>query len=277
MPSHLVQYWYAFPVVALGCTFTVMGGVGGNTICGPFFILVLKLSPEAAIGTALVTEVFSMSSGVIGYARRKLIDYRLALVLATGAAPMAVVGSLVSVRAPGAFLKALFGLTIIVIAVLLFRSPTEAALEGAAALEEAHVPGARRLVDAGGRNYIYRVCRLPQLLATSMIAGLGSGLVAIGGGELNTPSMVIRCKIPLRVAAASSVFIMALTVMAGASTHVLVGKPVWSLALWTIPGAIVGGQLGSYLGSRLPSGLLKGWLSGLFVIVGSAMILSAAR
>ena len=101
MPEHLLQYWYALLVVALGCTLTVMGGVGGNVVCGPFFILVLKLSPEAAIGTALVTEVFSMSSGVIGYARRKLIDYRLALLLAVGAAPMAIVGSLLSVRAPG--------------------------------------------------------------------------------------------------------------------------------------------------------------------------------
>ncbi len=84
------EYWYAFPVVMLGCTLTVMGGVGGNALCGPFFIVGLALPPNVAIGTALLTEVFSMSSGVIGYAWRRLIDYRLAALLASAAVPMAV-------------------------------------------------------------------------------------------------------------------------------------------------------------------------------------------
>lgn len=87
----MFEYCYAFPVVALGCTLTIMGGVGGNVLCGPFFILVLQLLRHAAIGTALVTEVFSMSSGILGYAWRRLIDYRLAASLAAAAAPMAIV------------------------------------------------------------------------------------------------------------------------------------------------------------------------------------------
>ncbi|GBC76571.1 hypothetical protein HRbin08_00033 [bacterium HR08] len=275
MFEYLTEYWFAFPVVALGCTMTIMGGVGGNVVCGPFFMLVLKLSPEAAIGTALVTEVFSMSSGVIGYGRRKLIDYKLALFLALGAVPAAIVGSLLSVHAPGTFLKIIFGGAIMIIAWLLYRSPNETVLAAQEAIVNPGVPGVRTRIDRQGRVSSYRVCRRGQLLGISVLAGLGSGLVAIGGGELNTPAMVLRCKIPVRIAAATAVFTMALTVMAGASTHVLVGRPVWNPALWTIPGAILGGQLGSYLASRIESEALKRWLSLLFVLVGMVMIADA--
>lgn len=275
MTEQLTQYWYAFPVVALGCALTVMGGVGGNTICGPFFILVLRLPPESAIGTALITEVFSMSSGLAGYSYRKLIDYRLALLLAAAAAPMAIAGSFLSVRAPSNLLTALFGTAIVFIALVLFRSP-EANVKGNwDPKQEDAFPGSRKLVDKTGRVYLYRLQRIPQLMLTSMAAGLGSGLVGIGGGEFNTPSMVIRSRIPLRVAAATAVFVMALTVFAGAGTHLLLGRPLWNLALWTIPGAVVGGQLGSYLASRLPSEALGRWLSWLFLAVGGLMVLRA--
>lgn len=273
--EYWTQYWFALPVVALGCTMTIMGGAGGNVVCGPFFILVLKLSPEAAIGTALVTEVFSMSSGVIGYGRRKLIDYRLALFLAVGAVPAAIAGSLLSVRAPGGLLKILFGGAIIIIGWLLFRSPGEPALATPNVAFGPELPTARQLIDRQGRVYSYQICQRGQLMGTSMAAGLGSGLVAIGGGELNTPAMVLRCGIPVRVAAATAVFTMALTVLAGASTHILVGRPVWNLALWTIPGAVIGGQLGSHLSSRFESETLRHWLSILFVLVGTVMVASA--
>ncbi|GBC81577.1 hypothetical protein HRbin10_00689 [bacterium HR10] len=272
MFGHLTEYWFAFPVVALGCTMTIMGGVGGNVVCGPFFILVLKLSPEAAIGTALVTQVFSLLSGIIGYGRRKLIDYRLALFLAVGAVPAAVLGSWLSVRVPGTLLQVIFGGVILIIAWLLYRSPIETAQE---AMVSPGASGVRTLIDRQGRVYSYQVCQRGQLLGISVLAGLGSGLVAIGGGELNTPAMVLRCQIPIRIAAATAVFTMALTVLAGAITHVLVGRPVWNLALWTIPGAILGGQLGSYLASRIESEALKRGLSLLFVLVGMAMIVHA--
>jgi uncharacterized membrane protein YfcA len=101
MLEFLSQYWYVFPVVAVGCTLTIMGGVGGNLICGPFFIIGLKLAPEAAIGTALFTEVFSMSSGVFSYARKGLVDYKCGLILASAAVPSAIIGSILSARSPG--------------------------------------------------------------------------------------------------------------------------------------------------------------------------------
>jgi uncharacterized membrane protein YfcA len=272
MPGAL-QYWSAFPVVTLGCTLTIIGGVGGNLLCGPFFILVLRLPPHVAIATALVTEVFSMGSGVAGYAWRRLIDYRLAASLAAAAAPMAMVGAWLSVRAPAALLRALFGAGILLIAGLLLRSddsPTTG--EGASGTP----PGAksRVLIDSSGRTYRYDLRGRVPLVAGSMVAGLGSGLIGIGGGELNTPAMAIS-GVPIRVAAATAVAIMAVTVLVGALAHVAFGEPLWPLTVWTIPGALLGGQLGSLIASRTPAHRLRRWLSWLFVAVGTTMLARA--
>lgn len=269
----MFEYWYALPVVALGCSLSIMGGVGGNVFCGPFFILVLQLPPHVAIGTALVTEVFSMSSGVLGYARRRLIDYRLVALLAGAAAPAAVIGSWLSVRVPADLLRGIFGGTIVVIGALLLRSAksAETARELASGFP---VRGSRMLVDSFGRAYRYDVRNPLALATTGLAAGLGSGLIGIGGGELNTPVLAMR-GVPIRVAAATAVAVMAVTVLAGATTHVLLGEPLWRLAVWTIPGAMLGGQVGSVIASRTPDRRLRQWLSWLFVMAGTTMLMRA--
>lgn len=269
----MLEYWYALPVITLGCTLTIMGGVGGNVLCGPFFILVLQLPPHVAIGTALVTEVFSMSSGVIGYAWRRLIDFRLAALLAVAAAPMAILGSWLSVHAPAALLRGIFGAAILLMAMLLLR-PAESTATGEEPPLAFRGGTSRTLVDSLRRTYCYDVRGRLPLAVTSLAAGLGSGLIGIGGGELNTPFMAVR-GVPIRVAAATAVAVMAVTVLAGATMHVLMGEPLWRLTVWTIPGALLGGQIGSFIASRTPAHRLRQWLSWLFVAVGTTILLRA--
>ncbi len=58
------EYWFMFPVAILVATVAMASGVGGATFFAPIFILALRLSPEVAIGTGLITEVFGFASGV---------------------------------------------------------------------------------------------------------------------------------------------------------------------------------------------------------------------
>ena len=61
-----LTYWFLFPIAILIASTANGAGVGGATFFSPLFILVLDLDPVVAIGTALITEVFGFSSGVIG-------------------------------------------------------------------------------------------------------------------------------------------------------------------------------------------------------------------
>lgn len=59
-----LQYGFMFPVAILIATTAMASGVEGGTFFAPVFILALRLSPEVAIGTALITEVFGFVSGL---------------------------------------------------------------------------------------------------------------------------------------------------------------------------------------------------------------------
>jgi uncharacterized membrane protein YfcA len=50
------EYWYVFPISILFATTAMASGVEGATFFSPLFILALKLSPEVAIGTALIAS-----------------------------------------------------------------------------------------------------------------------------------------------------------------------------------------------------------------------------
>ena len=80
-------YWFMFPVAFCVATTATFSGIAGSALFAPIFMIVFPLlGPEyqfpsiaAAIGVALFTATFGLSSGVISYLHRRLIDFRAAL------------------------------------------------------------------------------------------------------------------------------------------------------------------------------------------------------
>jgi len=58
-----LQYWYMLPIAIVIGAIATASGIGGATFFAPFFVLVLGIAPEVAIGAALITEVFGFTSG----------------------------------------------------------------------------------------------------------------------------------------------------------------------------------------------------------------------
>jgi uncharacterized membrane protein YfcA len=103
------QYWFMLPVAAVIATIAMASGIGGATFFVPVFILALRLPPEVAIGTGLITEVFGFASGLSAYARRRLIDYKLGLTLLIATIPLALLGTLAAGWIPSTILKVVLG------------------------------------------------------------------------------------------------------------------------------------------------------------------------
>ena len=61
------DYWYLFPASILIATLAMASGIGGAVFFSPIFLLVLKLEPNVAVGTALLTELFGFTSGLYAY------------------------------------------------------------------------------------------------------------------------------------------------------------------------------------------------------------------
>lgn len=97
-------YWFMFPVSICVATCAMLSGIGGAALFTPIFILIFPLlgpdyvleSTFAAIGTALLTETFGFMSGFVGYYRRRMIDFGLALRFLRVSVPVAILGAVVA-------------------------------------------------------------------------------------------------------------------------------------------------------------------------------------
>ena len=276
----------------------MLTGISGTAMLTPFLILVFPiigvptLTTVQAVGMALFTEFFGFLSGWIGYSRAGLIDYKTGRKLAAVGVPVIVFFSLIAHYVPNILLKGFYGGMMIALAAYLSLSAVSnvrnrdlgqlpEAVERIPRLYEASME--RVIRSKRGREYRYKVCDQSR---GYIITGAGcamEGMVSVGLGELLMPNLVKRCKIPVAVSAATSVFVIAVTVLSGSVTAILgllqqggVSAVPWGLVVYTVPGAVIGGQLGSRFQGRLSAALTERIIAILFAVVGVAFLATVA-
>lgn len=277
-----LEYWYMFPVSIVVATVAMASGVEGATFFAPIFILGLRLSPELAIGIGLITEVFGFVSGLAAYVRKRLIDYRLGLMLIAVTIPMAVLGSWLGSRVEPNILKAILGMGLIAVALSFLRAPgaEEITRSDRAIAEDARRDGERCLVSAENEAICYTVRARNEGRIIAGVGALFMGMISTGLGEMNGYWLLRRCRVPSTVAVASSVFVVALTALAAATGHVVqfvraggdALATVLNVVVFTVPGVIIGGQLGAAMAARIPQHALERGLGVLFVLIGVFML-----
>jgi uncharacterized membrane protein YfcA len=107
--------------------------------------------------------------------------------------------------------------------------------------------------------------RLVGEILLGLVAGLASGLLGIGGGQILIPGMVFLFGYDQKVAQGVSLAFIVPTALAGALTHWRKGNVAPRVALAIIPGALVGGFVGAILAQGLDSTTLRR-LFGLFLL-----------
>ncbi len=243
------------PACVVIATTAMLTGISGTAMLTPFLILVFPvigvpvLTPAQAVGMALFTEFFGFASGVIGYRSERLIDYEMTKKLLVISIPAIVAFSLTANLVSSLLLRAVYGAMMLALAVYLaLGSASSVRNRELKRLPEAvdriqrkkEEPKERVVISKRHGEFRYKVCdRKSGLLACGAGAAM-EGLVSVGLGELLMPNLVRRCKIPVAVSAATSVFVIAVTVLAGSVVSVLalaqkggIGAVPWNLVLYT--------------------------------------------
>ena len=96
----------------------------------------------------------------------------------------------------------------------------------------------------GDVTYVYRVRRLPVAMSSSLVAGALSGLLGLGGGIIKVPVLNTFCGIPIRVAAATSTFMIGVTAAASAFLYFSRGDVVLTTTAAVCLGALPGQPAG---------------------------------
>ena len=285
--SLTLEYWYLFPMSILIATIAMASGIGGAVFFSPLFMVVLKLDPAVAIGTALITELFGFSSGMYAYWRRRLIDFKLGRGLLVFSIPAAVVGSLSTELFPATVLKTIFAVGIIFIGWQLYSSYRQEEKERL----DKHIEEASRgtlgtvLIDAAGNEYRYTITNKTEGRVFAAIGGWLLGMISVGLAELQEYELLARCRVPSPVAVGTSIFVVVVTVFIASTGHLYnfatsadsgVLTQVLGIVTFTIPGVVVGGQIGPIVQARVNPDVTKVGIAVLFVAVGVLMLATVA-
>ena len=282
------EYWFIFPVSILIATIAMASGVEGATFFAPIFMLGLGLPPKVAVGVGLITEVFGFASGLTAYIRRRLIDYKLSTHLLIVTVPMALLGTEVGGLVPADILKTILGMGLFAVAASFLRSPQPkdvATLDQKIQQDYGAKQGNQKrstscLTAANGERICYQVCNKTEGRLLAGIGGLFIGMLSTGLGEINGYFLLQRCRVPSKVAVASSVFIVAVTALTASIGHAIkfaqagdeVLTTVAKLLIFTVPGVIIGGQIGPKVANVISQHVMERSLGILFLLVGVLML-----
>ena len=277
-----LDYWFTFPIGVVIATIAMASGVEGATFFTPVFIIVLGLPTDVAVGTGLITETFGFASGVYAYVRKGLIDYQLGRMLLLITIPLAGLGTWLANGIPGEILRGMLGVGLFVIATSFLRSPVspdQTGTDQAIGTDQASEPQTC-ITDVTDETYCYTVANRREGRLLSGIGALFLGMVSTGLGEMNGYFLMQRCRVPSKVAVATSVFIVAITALTASIGHVVqfaqaggeTLTTVLSLVIFTVPGVLIGAQLGSIVANRLPHQLLERSMGILFILVGTILL-----
>lgn len=266
-------------------------GIGGGVVIVPALVLAFGLDTKVAVAASLVAVVATSAAAGSAYVGAGQTNMRLALVLEIATTLGGLTGGLVAVVLAGSVIDVLFAVVMLVTATLVFRGRKEEAATPAA--EDTGVPAVQGLGGRVGweeRGHLggayhdqrrgvlvtYRAVHLWIGWAVSFVAGLLSGLLGVGGGFLKVPAMNLGMKVPIKVAAATSNFMIGVTAVASLFVYFARGFVLPYVAAPVALGVAAGAYVGARSSQRVSSRALGRILAGVLVVVAIQMGLKAA-
>jgi uncharacterized protein len=243
-------------------------GLGGAVVVIPVLVIFFSVPFVNAIGAGAVTVLATSTTTGAAYVRDRLSDLRIGMFLEVATVPGALLGASVTVLI--AHLNLAAALMVALGVVLLVMVPLTA-LRGNRSPRQATVPDdrSRRLGFSGSYSdpaegpVHYAATNTDSAMGIMFGAGFVSGMFGIGGGVFKVQALEGALHLPMKVATATSNFMIGVTVAAGASVLLAAGyiNPVIAAPV------AIGTAIGAFSGSRVLPGLRNQTVRWIFIIV----------
>jgi len=253
-----------FLFVLIGVSLGLIGS-GGSILTVPVLVYVMGVEPLLSTAYSLFIVGLTALVGSAEYARKKLLDYKTALIfgIPSIAAVYATRKWLVPMIPDTVFHLGDMGVGKNLFVMLLF-----AVLMVAASFSMIRSKKNGTDEELHEKRYNY-----PLIFAEGVVVGILTGLVGAGGGFLIIPALVLLAGLPMKQAVGTS-----LLIIAGKSLLGFLGdighQPIeWKFLLLFSTFAVAGIFIGSALSRRISGDKLKpafGWfvlLMGIYIIV----------
>ena len=220
----VVQLLILAALGVLGGMFSGLVDGGGGIIFVPALVYAAGWDIKEAVAASLVVVVFASLSGTLRNLKSEdPINWRVAALLSSTAAPASLIGVYISRVSPETVVQVAFAALLLALAYPTTRGPVE---------------------YGGPRKKIL----LPLVLAAGVFIGTLSGLVGVGGGVLMVPLMVLGLGLQTKRAVSTSLAVVLFVAIVGAAGYITTG---FREELLSLPPLIVGSMLGAWPGVRL--------------------------
>ena len=279
----VVGLWELLEILLVSILAGLVGavfGLGGGVLIIPFLTLFEGIPVPLAIGASLVSVVATSSASAATYVQDRLTNLRLGMFLEVGTVAGAITGAYVAIFLPSPILLILFGAILLYATFVIISNRRIDFPAGVVAdrLSKTLRLGSEYPDQSTRLNVKYDVTRTRQTLGISYIAGIVSGLLGIGGGAISVPTMNLLSKVPMKVASATSNFMIGVTAAASSSVYFLRGDVhpllVAPLRIGVVGGAFIGTRVLQVAPPRrvkMAFGILLGVVSILMILKGLSL------
>lgn len=238
-------------------------GLGGGIIVIPALTLLLHIDIRYAIGASIVSVIATSSGSAASYVKEHMSNIRLSMLLEMATTLGALSGAYVAGILTGErarWLYVIFAAVMGYAAVEMLRNTRKS--QQNKTVPPDHWADKLELHDeyfdqAENRTIEYRVGRTKIGLLFSYFAGIISGLLGIGGGAVKVPVMNLSMGVPIKVATATSNFMIGVTAAASAGVYFMRGDIRPFIAAPVAAGVLVGSTAGSKLLGRIRSTYIR--------------------
>jgi uncharacterized membrane protein YfcA len=256
-----------------------IAGIGGGVIIVPVLTVFLGMDIRYAIGASIVSVIATSSGAGSVYVKDRITNIRIAMFLEVATALGAIIGAAVlAPLLPANVLAILFGLTLLVSLIPIFRKFGEELPEGV--VDDAL---ARRLRLDGSyfdkrlkREVAYQVTGIPAASGYMFAAGIISGLLGIGAGVLKVLAHEIAMKVPSKVSTATSNFMIGVTAAAASGVYLHRGLVLPFVVVPVAAAVLVGAFCGTRLMEHMSNNLVRQVFAFALALIGCQMLLRGA-
>lgn len=256
---NLLGYFGAF---IIGVTLGLIGG-GGSILTVPVLVYLLSINPVTATAYSLFVVGTSSLVGAMNTMKKKLVDFRTAIVFA--------IPAFIAVYGTRRFLIPAIPEHILTLWGFEVTKATGIMLFFAVIMILASISMIKNIEKEDLRETKVQY-NYPLIILEGVVVGVLTGIVGAGGGFLIIPALVLLAKLPMKKAIATSLLIIAVKSLLGFIGDVQNLEIDWIFLLIFTAISITGIFLGGYLNKFIDGKNLKkgfGWfvlVMGIYIV-----------
>jgi len=256
-------------------------GVGGGIIIVPVLTIYLGVPIHVAIAASIASVIATSNAGGSGYLEQKITNVKLAFFLEMFTTLGALSGSVLALYMNNQSLFLLFGLMLLYLTYVVFsiRNLDEVKFATGAFIKARQdrvtaflgLRGSYR-DQVEGRDVEYVVNGSLPGSVIGYFAGVGSGLLGIGGGVFKVSAMNRYMNVPMKVAVATSKFMIGVTAAVSAIIYFAAGQLNFYVLAPVAMGTTLGATVGTWYMNRIKARDLKIVFSIILLYMGYTML-----